>query len=168
MKGCGCREVSSLTGPCHFLPRSGGWETIQIAWGVQDLHRLVYGSAIWEGREVNQAWRCWPLHLRRQDWKIFRLVYQVLCIAAGLLERQEKEGGWAHRPCDAISIGISTLLYHGARRCFSLRWQRRTREALRTKPPSNISEENFEFERDSDAHVYLPLPLKLLQRIDDR
>ncbi|KUJ14113.1 uncharacterized protein LY89DRAFT_651193 [Mollisia scopiformis] len=63
----------------------------------------------------------------------YNLVYKNMRIAAALIE---KHADWRspknpYKPCDAISLGISLYLYHGARRCFSLAWQKWTILALR-------------------------------------
>jgi hypothetical protein len=68
-----------------------------------------------------------------RELEMFKLVYQNFCIAAGLIESQNvKETGVPYKPCDAISMGISTYLFHGARRCFSVAWQKWSIAALRS------------------------------------
>lgn len=64
-----------------------------------------------------------------REVEAFKLVYQNLCIGAGLIERHKES---LYKPCDAISMGISLMLYHGSRRCFSLEWQKWTITALRS------------------------------------
>ena len=66
-----------------------------------------------------------------RELEAFNLVYQTLCIVAGLIERQNEQSRSPYKPCDAISVGIAIFLYHGARRCFSLAWQEWTIAALR-------------------------------------
>lgn len=64
----------------------------------------------------------------------YNLVYRNMRIAASLIEKHDhwqKERN-PYKPCDAISLGISLYLYHGARRCFSLSWQKWTIGALRS------------------------------------
>jgi hypothetical protein len=60
----------------------------------------------------------------------FRLVYQNLCISAGLVE-EHKRFEDPYKPCDAIDTGITTWLHHGLRRCYSRAWQKWTVQALR-------------------------------------
>lgn len=69
-----------------------------------------------------------------RELEAFNLVYQNMCIAAGLIEGyKEYDGtGSSYKPCDAISMGISIALFHGARRCFSLAWMSWTIDMLRT------------------------------------
>ncbi|TVY81661.1 Transcriptional regulatory protein moc3 [Lachnellula suecica] len=64
-----------------------------------------------------------------REHEAFKLAYQSLCIAAGLIERHKES---LYKPCDAISMGISVVLYHGARRCYSAPWQEWTVSALRS------------------------------------
>ncbi|KAH8657198.1 hypothetical protein BGZ60DRAFT_142089 [Tricladium varicosporioides] len=66
-----------------------------------------------------------------RELEAFNLVYSNLCIAAGLLEKTCEEREGRYKPCDAISMGISISIFHGARRCFSLAWQKWTVSALR-------------------------------------
>ena len=66
-----------------------------------------------------------------RELEAFYLVYQNFCIAAGLIEKHERFGS-PYKPCDAISMGISIFLYHGARRCYSRAWQKWTIGALRS------------------------------------
>lgn len=66
--------------------------------------------------------------------EVFDLIYQNLRIAAGLIERHKY---WAkaqtpYKPCDAVSMGITTFLFQGAQRCFSRVWQKWTIDALRS------------------------------------
>lgn len=67
------------------------------------------------------------------ELEAFDLVYENLRIAAGLIERHKnwENSGSPYKPCDAVSMGIITFLAHGARRCFSSRWQKWTISALR-------------------------------------
>jgi hypothetical protein len=67
-----------------------------------------------------------------RDLENFHLVYQNLCIAAGLLEKHKQKSGSAHQTSNAISTGILIMLHHGARRCFSLAWQKWAIAALRS------------------------------------
>jgi len=64
-----------------------------------------------------------------RELEAFKLVYQTLCITAGLIDKHKNK---LYKPCDAISVGISTYLYHGTRRCFSSAWQKWTIAALRS------------------------------------
>jgi hypothetical protein len=66
-----------------------------------------------------------------RDLENFHLVYQNLCIAAGLLEKHQQKSGSVQQTSNAISTGLSMMLYHGARRCFSLTWQKWAISALR-------------------------------------
>jgi hypothetical protein len=59
-----------------------------------------------------------------RDLENFHLVYQNLCIAAELLEKHQQKSGSAQQTSNAISTGLSIMVYHGARRCFSLTWQK--------------------------------------------
>ena len=56
----------------------------------------------------------------------FNSIYQILRISSGLLSERTKHGLVDHgyRPCESLDVGISMFLYQGARRCFSLNWQR--------------------------------------------
>ncbi|TVY89708.1 Transcriptional regulatory protein [Lachnellula willkommii] len=64
-----------------------------------------------------------------RELEAFKLVYETLRIAAGLIEKHKES---LYKPCDAISVGISTYLYHSVRRCFSSAWQEWTIAALRS------------------------------------
>ncbi|TVY14816.1 Transcriptional regulatory protein moc3 [Lachnellula arida] len=64
-----------------------------------------------------------------RELEAFKLVYETLRITAGLIEKHKES---LYKPCDAISVGISTYLYHSARRCFSSAWQEWTIAALRS------------------------------------
>ncbi|TVY39622.1 Transcriptional regulatory protein [Lachnellula subtilissima] len=64
-----------------------------------------------------------------RELEAFKLVYETLRIAAGLIEKHKES---LYKPCDAISVGISTYLFHSARRCFSSTWQKWTIAALRS------------------------------------
>lgn len=67
-----------------------------------------------------------------REWEAFNLVYQSLCITAGLIVSHNKQSGSPYKPCDAISTGISIYLYHGLRRSFLSAWQEWTIAALRS------------------------------------
>lgn len=67
----------------------------------------------------------------QREKDIFNLVYQCLCIAAGLIENHNWQSDSPYKPCGAISTGISLYLYHGFRRSFSHDWQEWTITALR-------------------------------------
>lgn len=67
-----------------------------------------------------------------RELEAFHLVYQNLCIAAGLIDRHNEQSNHPYKPCDAIDAGISIVLHHGARRCFSTAWQEWTIAALRS------------------------------------
>jgi hypothetical protein len=80
-----------------------------------------------------------------REMEIFRIAYQNLRICAGLLNL----GGQGqissnYKPCEALNMGISMFLYHGARRCFSLDWQKWTIDALRAVGREGLS----------NGHVY--------------
>jgi hypothetical protein len=64
------------------------------------------------------------------EMEAFKLVYQNLCIGAGLIE-EHKRFEDPYKPCDAIDTGIAIWLHHGFRRCFSRAWQSWTIQALR-------------------------------------
>lgn len=70
--------------------------------------------------------------IREQD--VYRLVYQQICITAGLLERRNANSGsiLTYKACDSICTGVSLFMYNAARRCFSLEWQQWTIMALRS------------------------------------
>lgn len=65
-----------------------------------------------------------------REREAFNLVYQSLCLAAGLIECHNS--GSPYKPCDALSAGISIYLYHGLRRSYSQAWQQWTIGALRS------------------------------------
>lgn len=67
-----------------------------------------------------------------REAETYHLVYQNLCIAAGLVERHKNEDASQYKPCDSITSGISVSLHHGLNRCFSLAWQNWTIYALRS------------------------------------
>lgn len=67
-----------------------------------------------------------------REIEAFNLVYQNLCISAGLVYKDNGQALINYKPCDALDMGISMFLYHGARRCFSLDWQQWTMAALRS------------------------------------
>lgn len=66
-----------------------------------------------------------------REIEAFNLVYQNLCITAGLIYRDNAQSPSNYKPCDALDLGISMFLYHGARRCYSLDWHLWTISALR-------------------------------------
>ncbi|KAH7311120.1 hypothetical protein BKA65DRAFT_163948 [Rhexocercosporidium sp. MPI-PUGE-AT-0058] len=68
---------------------------------------------------------------RPRELEAFNLVYQTLSIAAGLIGRDNENSPKPYKPCDSVNMGISTLLYHGARRCYSVAWQRWIIDTLR-------------------------------------
>lgn len=72
-----------------------------------------------------------------RELEAFNLVYQSLCLAAGLIDRQTSSS--PYKPCDALSAGISIYLYHGVRRSFSLVWQQWTIGALRAVGREGLS-----------------------------
>ena len=74
-----------------------------------------------------------------QEMEIFRLVYQNLRICAGLLNLGQGQTLSSYKPCETLGIGISTFLYHGARRCFSMEWQKWTTSALRAVHREGLS-----------------------------
>lgn len=65
-----------------------------------------------------------------REAEAYKLVYQTMCIAAGLLDNRY-QGAKPYKPCDAVNMGISTLLFLSARRCYSLSWQQWIIAALR-------------------------------------
>ncbi len=65
-----------------------------------------------------------------REIECFNLVYQSLCISAGLVYKDNGQTPGNYKPCDALDMGISIFLYHGARLCFSLDWQKWTITAL--------------------------------------
>lgn len=67
------------------------------------------------------------------------LVYQSLCITAGLIETQNDQSENRDKPCDAISMGISVYIYQIARRCFSQAWQQWMIATLRLIGPEGLS-----------------------------
>lgn len=89
-----------------------------------------------------------------RELEAFNLVYENLRIAAGLLERR---GDGSYKPCDSISLGCSTYLYHSARRCYSRAWQNWTIDALRS-----IGREGL-----SNGHT-LANTLQILCQLEDR
>ena len=64
----------------------------------------------------------------------YNTVYQNMRICADLLDKHGEQGldDRAYKPCDSLDMGISIFLYHGARRCFSVEWQRWVITALHT------------------------------------
>lgn len=60
-----------------------------------------------------------------REIEIFRLAYQNMRICVGLIQG-------SYKPVEALNMGISIYLYHGARRCFSPAWQQWTISALRS------------------------------------
>jgi hypothetical protein len=67
-----------------------------------------------------------------RELEAFSLVYQTLCICEGLINRTDQWSAKVYKPCDAVCMGISVYLYHGARRCYSLAWQQYIVAALRS------------------------------------
>lgn len=69
----------------------------------------------------------------KRELEVFDLVYQNLRIAAGLIERHKYwvNAPMPYKPCDAVSMGITTFLFQGAQMCFSISWQKWTIDALR-------------------------------------
>lgn len=67
------------------------------------------------------------------------LVYQSLCITAGLVESRNDQSENRDKPCDAISMGISVYIYQIARRCFSRAWQQWIIATLRLIGPEGLS-----------------------------
>jgi hypothetical protein len=75
-----------------------------------------------------------------RELEAYNLVYQNIRIAAGLLEGCKGQCDGFYKPCDAISLGITAPLYQGARRCFSLAWQRHTIDLLRSIGREGLSD----------------------------
>lgn len=67
------------------------------------------------------------------------LVYQSLCITAGLMESRNDQGENRDKPCDAIRMGISVYIYQIGRRCFSQAWQQWMIAILRLIGPEGLS-----------------------------
>jgi hypothetical protein len=67
-----------------------------------------------------------------RDLENFQLVYQNFCVASRLLEKHKQKSGNVYQISNVISTGISIMLYYGARRCFSLAWQKWAIAALRS------------------------------------
>jgi len=67
-----------------------------------------------------------------REVEIYHLVYQNLCITAGLVERHKNPDASQYKPCDSITSGITTSLHHGLNRCYSLAWQKWIIYALRS------------------------------------
>lgn len=67
------------------------------------------------------------------------LVYQSLCITAGLVESRNDQSENRDKPCDAIRMGISVYIYQIARRCFSQVWQQWMIATLRLIGPEGLS-----------------------------
>ena len=65
-----------------------------------------------------------------REIEAFNLVYQNLCISAGLVDYDNGKAPSRYKPCDALDTGISAYLYHGARLCFSSDWQKWTISTL--------------------------------------
>lgn len=75
-----------------------------------------------------------------REIEAFNAVYQILRVTSGLLyqERQATDE-YAYKPCDSLDTGISIFLYHGARRCFSIDWQKWIITALRSIGQEGLS-----------------------------
>jgi hypothetical protein len=67
-----------------------------------------------------------------RDIEAFNYVYQNLRIAASLLYGDSDNGPADYKPCDSLDRGISMFLFHAARRCYSVGWQKWTATALRS------------------------------------
>ncbi|KFY82663.1 hypothetical protein V500_10399 [Pseudogymnoascus sp. VKM F-4518 (FW-2643)] len=67
------------------------------------------------------------------------LVYQSLCITAGLVESRNDQSENRDKPCDAIRMGISVYIYQIARRCFSQVWQQWMVATLRLIGPEGLT-----------------------------
>ena len=65
------------------------------------------------------------------EGELYKAVYQNLCIAAGLMEKRDPSV-MHYSPCDGISTGISSFLFHAVRRCFSDAWRKWTTASLRS------------------------------------
>ncbi|KFY81190.1 hypothetical protein V499_00016 [Pseudogymnoascus sp. VKM F-103] len=74
-----------------------------------------------------------------RESKSMKLVYQSLCITAGLVESHNDQNGNRDRPCDAISMGVSVYIYQIARQCFSQAWQQWMITTLRSIGPEGLS-----------------------------
>ncbi|OBT78588.1 hypothetical protein VF21_02245 [Pseudogymnoascus sp. 05NY08] len=74
-----------------------------------------------------------------RELESMNLVYQSLCITAGLVESRNDQSENRDKPCDAISMGISVYIYQIARRCFSHAWQQWMVAALRLIGPEGLS-----------------------------
>lgn len=74
-----------------------------------------------------------------RELEAFNLVYQTLSITAGLTGRDNQYSPMPYKPCDAVNMGISTLLYHGARRCYSVSWQQWIIDTLRVNGQEGLS-----------------------------
>ncbi|KAG4444034.1 hypothetical protein IFR05_000494 [Cadophora sp. M221] len=66
-----------------------------------------------------------------RELEALNLVYQTLCVGAGLVGGDNANSAKPYKPCDAVNMGISTLLYHSARRCYSVAWQQWIIDTLR-------------------------------------
>jgi hypothetical protein len=67
-----------------------------------------------------------------RELETYQLVYNNLRICQGLIYSSRSDTRDSYMSCDAIGMGISLLLYHGARRCYSEAWQQHTIVALRS------------------------------------
>ncbi|OBT66735.1 hypothetical protein VE03_04125 [Pseudogymnoascus sp. 23342-1-I1] len=74
-----------------------------------------------------------------RELESMNLVYQSLCITAGLVEGRNDQSENRDKPCDAISMGISVYIYQIARRCFSPAWQQWMIATLRLIGPEGLS-----------------------------
>jgi hypothetical protein len=67
-----------------------------------------------------------------RETELFNIAYQTLQISQGLIDQNSLPSKEAYRFCEGLGAGITTILYHGTRRCFSLEWQQYTITALRS------------------------------------
>ncbi|CZR58511.1 uncharacterized protein PAC_08403 [Phialocephala subalpina] len=75
-----------------------------------------------------------------RDLEAFNLVYANMRIGAELIQRHDNwRTASPYKPCDSISMGITTSLYHGSRRCFSKAWQAWTIAGLRSIGKEGLS-----------------------------
>ncbi|KFY33748.1 hypothetical protein V494_07355 [Pseudogymnoascus sp. VKM F-4513 (FW-928)] len=131
-----CSDMVELFDPIPLDMRPLPPIACRLSTGEMALNMLMYNTfvgcslAMIATTDVDPA----PRELESMN-----LVYQSLCIIAGLVESSNGQSENRDKPCDAISMGISVYIYQIARRCFSQAWQQWIIATLRLIGPEGLS-----------------------------
>jgi hypothetical protein len=101
-------------------------EPLYCVWTVGAIHLLVFNAYLSGVLARVAATDEEPIN---REIEVFNVVYQSLRIAAGLMKRAIRSTD-DYKFSDSLNIGVSALLFHSARLCFSVDWQLWTIAAL--------------------------------------